>query len=127
MPEAKKVREIFEACLSTPETDTVKWVHGIFHKQSFDTAAIEAKRANIVEQLKGLPESFYKEKGGGWSFLNGCLHIGGGQWADLHADVDALFCLGKAIGVVKYIPEERRLWASFPGGMPYVIIDLTAK
>ena len=71
--------------------------------------------------LSQLSDHFMETKGGGWSFLNACNRGDGKQWADLHADMEALFVIGIAAGKVRWcLPRE--MWPSLYGGMPYVVV-----
>lgn len=97
-------------------------VPGIVNKWGFVPEKLEEHKAEIVEMLGQLPDEFMAKKGGGWSFLNGCMRKDGEQWGE-QPSVDQLFSLGQGIGVVKcQVPRE--LWGMFPGGVPYYQVDL---
>jgi hypothetical protein len=97
-------------------------VHGIINKWGFVPEKLEEHKTEIIEMLGQLPDEFMVKKGGGWSFLNGCMRKDGEQWGE-QPSVDQLFSLGQGIGVVKcQIPRE--LWSVFPGGVPYYQVDL---
>ncbi len=40
--------------------------------------------------------------------------------------MEALVVLGIASGFVKY-PMPREMWSALPGGMPYIVIDLSGE
>lgn len=97
-------------------------VPGIVNKWGFVPEKLEEHKTEIIEMLDQLPDEFKTSKGGGWSFLNGCMRKDGEQWGE-QPSVDQLFSLGQGIGVVKcQVPRE--LWSMFPGGVPYYQVDL---
>ncbi len=98
---------------------------GVRGKFLFVKKKVEEKREDIRSMLSDLPDNFHKSKGGGWSFLNGCVTKDGTQWGE-QRDVDDLICLGIAVGFVTFqLPRE--MWESLPGGVPYFVVDLEDK
>jgi hypothetical protein len=74
--------------------------------------------------LAELPDNFHEKKGGGWTFLNGCMDRHGNQWGE-QINVDELVMLGQGLGLAKYqLPRE--MWSVFPGGMPYFSVVVEA-
>lgn len=117
---SKNVEELFLKCLRPTEENSVL-VHGIMFKAYLD---VKDHEEDIRSMLAELPNTFMKEHGGGWSFLNGCVDKNDVQWTSEQRIVDLLFCLGQAAGMVKYLFEDRDLWKLLPGGVPYVCIDI---
>ena len=97
-------------------------IKGIVNDYGFHRGRLAKKREEIIEQLQGLPDEFFADKGGGWSFLNAALDRDGVHWAE-HPTMGMLFALGEAIGVVSQ-PIPREVWSALPGGMPYYVVDL---
>jgi hypothetical protein len=96
-------------------------VEGILYNFGFDPTKLEKHKEDIADMLRQLPPTFKQEVGGGWSFLNACIRaVDGVQWGE-HRDMDALFSLGMAVGLVKScLPREQ--WSQLPNGMPYYVI-----
>lgn len=101
--------------------NTIK-VEGITMNVGFNHDRLENNRDNVKAMLSELPEPFFKETGGGWSFLNGIETKDGEQWAE-HRNLEQLLTLGIGLGYVSFL-MPRTMWAMFPGGMPYFQIDL---
>lgn len=93
-----------------------KIIKGIVRSFCFAPDRIEAKRADIEDMLRQLPDEFRSDKGGGWSFLNACMDRDGVQWGE-HRDMEALFALGIGIGAARELMPNMR--DVLPGGMPY--------
>lgn len=125
MLESNTVRELFLDCMfSSPEDygpDTVMIpVKGITSGYVFNPEKIEKHNDEILNLLYELPENFREETGGGWSFLQAAFDKEGNHWGE-HRNMEELFCLGMAIGRVKYL-MPRELWPALPGGVPYYVI-----
>lgn len=120
---SEKVNEVFLDCLFLEEElkENAIEVKGIVHKFSFHPERIKLHKETITALLMELPETFQKNVGAGWSFLNACNTKDQKQWTDLHQDMEALFVLGIAIDKVEYV-LPRHLWKALPGGMPYLVI-----
>ena len=120
---ADNVHDIILKCLFKPDekTDGSVIVEGVRLKIGFDPVRLEAQRVAITEMLSQLPDVFMQNIGSGWSFLNACNNNNGEQWADAHATIDELLCLGLAINKIAY-NMPRALWQSLPGGMPYFYV-----
>jgi len=124
------VEEIFRDCLfhesemgknGKPRGIKMIEAEGIRTTFGFHPERVKKHREKIMEFLKEMPEEF--SKGGGWSFLNLCNTKDKRQWTGLHERMEQLVCLGIAIGKVSYnLPRE--MWLAFPGGMPYVRIEV---
>ena len=123
-----RVEQVYAECLAEelPETDPrYLIVEGIIRPTAFDTSKLKTHRDEVAAMLAWLPANFHVGEGGGggWSFLNACDDRQGRQWTGLHRTMDMLFQLGIGLGLCKYL-MTREMWASFPGGMPYVQIVL---
>lgn len=130
------VSKLMQECLYTdselegnnPKDGSVPVIaEGILLTVGFNPNKIQANKETIKELLTGLPNEFYKNGGGGWSFLNLCNDKDGVQWTSFHKVVDELCMLGIAAGYVKWCVPDKSFWRLFPGGMPYLIIDLEAQ
>lgn len=120
---SENVERVFKDCLAEQQ-EGAQVIHGVKLKVAFDRSKVSANRDNILSMLSLLPEPFQVGRGGGWSFLNICVDHDSRQWTDLHQTCDMLVCMGLAIGAVKFCFNQRELWQMFPGGMPYLSIDL---
>ncbi len=120
---SENVETIFKDCLAD-KTENAQIIHGVVLKAAFDRSKVSDNRNNIISMLSLLPEQFHAGKGGGWSFLNLCVDKAGQQWTDFHQMCDKLVCLGIAIGAVEFCFKQRELWQVFPGGVPYVVVDI---
>lgn len=97
-------------------------VEGILNKFGFNKERIELSRKEISEMLDQLPDQFYEDTGGGWTFLNMVNDKNGEQWTSYHKVMDELMVLGMAINRIKYL-LPRSAWGALPGGMPYFVIS----
>lgn len=103
-----------------PPADAVI-VDGIIHKFGFHPGRLAENKEKIREVLNQMPVEFFKEGGGGWSFLNLCMTRDNIQWGE-HRDMEQLVVLAIAMGMAKYLmPKE--VWQALPGGMPYIVFD----
>jgi hypothetical protein len=127
MEKIERVKNIFMDCLykddevinGVPVVEPIK-VEGIINNIGFHPDRIEKHRNDIIKELKGFPDEFYDNTGGGWTFLNFCQTKDGVQWGE-HINMEQLMLLGMAIGHVKYLmPKE--IWKVLPGSMPYIVI-----
>lgn len=126
------VHELMLACLyppgAVPKADAIPpdaiRVEGIVCTFIFNPVGIASKKTEIAALLAELPEQFFEDKGGGWSFLNACEDRHGNLWGQ-HKFMEALFSLGQAAGFVKFC-APRELWRSLPGGVPYYVISRAA-
>ena len=117
---SKNVELVLKDCLGREEDPVTEGVNLKFHlKQD----KVEQHQKDIEDMLSFLPDNFLKSKGGGWTFLNMCNDKDGVQWTSLHHTVDVLVCLGIASGLVSF-PLPREMWSIFPGGMPYITVNL---
>jgi len=123
---SENVESVFKDCLGGKEEGALI-IHGVMMRVAFDRNKVSDNRDNIRSMLAQLPESFYADKGGGWSFLNLCVDKYGRQWTGLHQMCDKLVCLGLAIGAIKFCIANRDFWAAFSGGLPYLAIDLKKR
>jgi len=118
----ENVNDIFTDCLFKDGEDDLKKVdaEGILYNYTLHLERLEKHKTKISEMLKCLPEVFNKGKGGGTSFLEACMTKDGNQWGE-HSDMEKLFTLGIAVGLVEML-LPRQLWPILPGGMPYLVI-----
>lgn len=65
-------------------------------------------------------DKFYRDGGGGMSFLDLCVDKNGNQWTDLHQTMDQFFQLAQAIGHAGFCTQDPGLISLMPGGMPFV-------
>jgi len=120
----------FADCFYRPEEipeegkipDGAVLVEGILAKFGFHPERLQNHSAQVEKWLLALPHEFRKNEGGGYSFLAACNDDTGLQWGE-HRDMDKLFCLGMALGLVRCL-MPREMWSVLPGGMPYYAIDL---
>lgn len=130
MIDPRRIEEIMLDSLFTPEeVEAAKPKNPEPHvladmitaKFGFHPLRLMSHDAEIAAMLDQLPDQFQQSKGGGWTFLNGCLASDGSQWTDSHKFVESLFALGIATGRMKcLVPKE--LWSSMPGGVPYYVV-----
>lgn len=120
---SENVEAIFKDCLAESDEKIRQIISGVRIKAGFNRDKVTANRDNILSMLSCLPKEFHAFKGGGWTFLNLCVDADGRQWTDFHQMCDMLVCLGIAIGAVKFL-LAREFWQCFPGGMPYVVVDI---
>ena len=116
MIEVTRLREIIRDCLFTndEDTSTAILVEGVVRKFGFHPERLRQYKSEIADMLRQLPNEFHND---GWSFLNACVDQKGNQWGE-HKDIEELFVLGEALGLVKCL-MPRELWGVLPGGMPY--------
>jgi hypothetical protein len=127
---ATLVRDVLMDCLykdeeitngEAPEGTIV--VEGIMNKMGLNPKKVELHRADIRQLLEGLPRVFYKQTGGGYSFLGLCEDAEGNQWGE-HRNMDELCVLAQAVKMGSWcLPRD--MWSALPDGMPYVVFDLT--
>ena len=121
----ERVVEVLGDCLGE-NSDTVIVIEGIMSVYHFRQEKLKEHREEIAGFLMNLPLPFRSAKvggGGGWSFLNACDDANGVQWTGMHRTMEALFCLGLALDLVKWaLPRD--VWSALPGGMPYVIVKV---
>jgi hypothetical protein len=123
---AENVNQVFQDCLFGEGDDTTNHVPapGVMITVGFNPDKLFANTENVRTLLSQLPDEFGRTTGGGWSFLQACMTKAGEHWGE-HANIDQLLCLGLATGQVEYL-MPRDMWAMFPGGMPYFLINATA-
>ena len=114
----KAVNDLMMACLSDGSEEVI--VDGIVAKFSFSQAALDEHASEIRDLLAELPANFMEKGGGGWSFLQSCMDKDGNHWGE-HPMMEALMCLGIAIGKVQYL-IPRAMWKVMPGSMPYFYV-----
>jgi hypothetical protein len=115
-----KDKHIVSEMIANGQCIRVDGVMGLF---TLRVAKLKEHEPKIREFLSELPDDFFADKGGGSSFLNMCNDKHGNQWGE-HVDVEALIVLGIGIGCVRYIIEDRQWWKIFPGGLPYIQVNL---
>lgn len=117
------VEQTFKDCLFKEGEETNDFVeaHAVMMHVGFHPKRLEEKQKDIESMLLQLHDNFMQTKGGGWTFLNGCLTNKGDQWTGEHNTVDLLICLGLAIKKVEF-SMDRIFWRSMPGGMPFFVV-----
>lgn len=125
MIDPQMVIEIMENCLfrdeELPTENRETWVRengiivtGVVNDFGFHRGRIRAAEPRIRAMIGELPATFDD----GMSFLQMCVDKNGEQWTGLHTVMEALACLGEAVGCFKCLaPKE--IWPMLPGGMPY--------
>lgn len=123
---AENVSSIFIDCYYKKEKSELKpiLVDGVKAAAGFASERIEHHKLDIESMIDQLPNPFKEgyEDGGGWTFLNMCNDKTGEQWTGIQNIMDQLYMLGNAIGKCKFALEERHLWPTLPGGMPFIIV-----
>lgn len=123
---SESVHNLFDICKQKPDEIAEHiYVPGIKNNHTFNKARLEENRTTIISMLNELPVEFHKSGGGGWSFLNACNNRYGEQWTNFHFNMEALFTMGLALGLVSEL-MPREMWDILPGGMPYYMIDTNA-
>jgi hypothetical protein len=113
------VNMLAECCIpQSYDADYVR-IEGIVRTFTFDKKKLEEHREQIIDLVDWLPDEFFEDKGGGWSFLNLCNDRDGVQWTGLHQDMETLCCLAIAVDKGKWL-LPREVWSSLPGAMPYI-------
>lgn len=97
-------------------------VEGVVSTFGFHPGRLERHADAIRAMLAELPAEF----GEGYSFLAACNDRHGNQWTGMHSTMDALFCLGIAVGAVT-CPFPRDMWPMLPGGVPYYFVKVGAS
>lgn len=130
---SENVRNIFLDCLFTD--DEIKSINlkseelppdavlvsGVTVKVGFKKARVDKHQEDIKELLTQLSDDFFQDKGGGMSFLKLPFLKDGEQWGE-HTSAQELLLLGLASKFMRCAPRE--MWNLFPGGVPYIVIDL---
>ena len=129
---AAKVHDIIMDSLYKPEevpdnvppSDAVI-AESIRGKMGFHPGRLESHRAEVVAILREMPENFHASGGGGYSFLALCEDKNGVQWGE-HMNMDALCSLAFGLKLGEWcLPRE--VWSVLPGGMPYVVFDVSKE
>lgn len=123
---ADNVHSTFLSCLFKDGEDTSNHVRvsGILGDFGFHPERLESHREDVRTMLADLSDDFHSDKGGGMSFLNACMTGDGDHWGE-HPTMNELFCLGIGLGIARFL-MPREMWSVFPGGMPYVSVDVNA-
>ena len=102
--------------------ESVILIHGAVTIYGFSKDRLLARTDDIKSMISQLPREFFVNGGGGWSLINAVSRADGELWSS-QIGADALFCLGRAIGVTKYL-MPRDIWSVLPCGMPYFAVNL---
>lgn len=130
---SENVRSIFLDCLFTD--DEIKdlnlkseelppnavLVSGVTVQVGLHKTRLDKHQEDIKELLSQLSDDFFQDKGGGMSFLKLPFLKDGEQWGE-HTSAQELLLLGLASKFMRCPPRE--MWNLFPGGTPYIVIDL---
>ena len=121
-PDAEEIRVLLVHCLfkEGEPTEPRITVQGITTNFAFHPGRVAEKRAEIAEQLAGLPAPFHQGRGDGWSFLNACVDEHERHWGE-HVSMQELVVLGIAAGLARWV-MPRDLWDALPGGMPFFVV-----
>lgn len=111
-----------EAKNITEDSEFLVVAEGVTTKVGFNPDRLLSHKEDVKTMLYELPEAFFKDSGGGWSFLNAITTKDGTQWAE-HKNVDQLLTLGLGLNLVSYL-MPREMWKILPGAMPYFVVDL---
>jgi len=96
-------------------------ISGLVRTFGFNPDRLKECKSEIDALLLQLPDTFRKDVGGGWSFLNGCIDRDEQQWGE-QRDVEELVCLGIAVGSASWLMKEYA--PIMPGGVPYFMVDV---
>ena len=100
-----------------------KDVDGLVNSFSFHPERLKEAKPEIDALLAELPDNFRKDKGGGWSFLNGCEDRHGDLWTGEQRSVEVLVCLGIGVDSASWLGKE--MADMMPGGVPYFEVHPT--
>jgi hypothetical protein len=126
---SEKVVRIFNDCLFTDEEvaavkeeqlkELAVVVEGIKVRLGLNKERVEKNKSEIVAIINKMHPNFRE----GWSFLNLVLDKDMKQWASDHRTAEQLLILATAAGICRYT-VPRQMWASMPGGLPYIQLDI---
>lgn len=103
---------------NTPPANAIM-VEGVLNTFAFDPKRLEANRVTVRQLISEIvQDTFYKDVGGGWSFLNLCIDAAGEQWAE-HRTADDFTCICIALGLAGFC-APRSMWPFLPGAAPYI-------
>lgn len=120
---SERLAEVIKSCFYEEELKEAPpdaiIVEGLTMKFGFDPKRIADRKEEIESLMTAIiPDTFYTDGGGGWSFLNLCEDKEGNQWGD-HRSMEILYVLAAAIGKARFcLPRE--FWGILPGGVPYI-------
>ena len=123
MISATRVHEIFLDCLhrQTPEdSDPCIGIYDVKHVIGFVPSKIEEHREEIYQILQELPDPFFEDIGGGYSFMQLPFTKTGEQWGE-QTNGNELMGLGLATGYMQYM-FSIQMWSALPGRVPYIIL-----
>lgn len=118
---AKNVADVYESCLhnkALAEDEPIVIGAGVLVRAAFAKSVLEENKENIVSLCSQLRPPFYKDVGGGWSFLNMCMTDKDVHWGE-HRSCDMLVCLALAAGIAEY-PLPRNMWDATRERVPYI-------
>ena len=125
---AANIKSVIHDCLFTADelangtpTDYVA-AEGVMMQVGFHPGRLESHREDVRSMLGQLADDLMHDKGGGMSLMNMPFTKDGTQYGE-QRDADALYLLGSALGLAKYV-LPRPMWSMFPGGMPYIVVTL---
>jgi hypothetical protein len=121
MIDPNRVQTMIQECLSGSKDVGIP-VEGVMATYVLLPEKLAQHRAEIVSMLEQLPEEFFTDGGGGWSFLNLCQTADGDLWTGMHQTVDVLCVLAFGLDLGKWL-MPRPIWSALPGGLPYVAFD----
>lgn len=127
---SENVLAVLNACFYTDEevkngvVEEALVIEGITMKVGFHPERVDQYRDEIKSMLEELPDAFFKDGGGGGSFLALCETKKGEQWGE-HRHMEALCCLAIAASIGQWC-APKKMWSVLPGGMPYIVFDKAA-
>ena len=120
MNKSAMVEALMIDCLNGKQEGAVM-IQGVVRTYALSAARVAEHKEEIRTLLNEMPDTFHKEKGGGWSFLL-CTDKHDDQWTGEHRIMESLVVLGLAAGMASFcLPRE--VWSALPGGVPYVVFD----
>lgn len=127
LPDASAIHGMFLDCLYREEeipnpevaSESAVLVEGITGRFGLHPERLESHRDGVRANIAALPDPFFRDSGGGWSFLNLCMNKDGQQWGE-HGTMQELVVLAIGLGLASY-EMPREMWSVLPGGVPYVV------
>lgn len=95
-------------------------VEGVMKTFAFHPERLAAVKPQIIELIAQLPEPFFSDAGGGWSFIEMCHTRDGRLWTGDHRIMDDLLCLALGTDLGRFC-AAREFWPHLPGGEAYVV------
>jgi hypothetical protein len=121
-----RVLEVYQQCWrpegSAPAHNVE--VEGWLVRHTFSIMRLQRSRETIIRMLLSLHPGFRSDEGQGGSVGAMVTRGDGNVWSTDLTDIEKLVALGLASGLVTFC-APRDKWASLPGGLPYVRVEIT--